>query len=224
MSRGEAHMREKPEENWNENNPNPTDQKLKPKSRAGSIVREFVNILISVVVAYFLFILIRTYLFFPFQVSGDSMVPTLLDGDRLILNRLGEVDRFDVVVFPAPDPEGAGEEYVKRVIGLPGDEIGYLNDELYIDGVVVEEHYLEPMKEMSDTQVTNDFTLLDIPDNESTVVPEGMYFVLGDHRAVSKDSRSFGFVPADEIEGTTSLRIWPLNRIGFLEKNETTEP
>ncbi|MDE1548453.1 signal peptidase I [Jeotgalibaca caeni] len=191
-----------------------------PPPKEGNILKEIINILISVGVAYVLFVLIRTFLFFPFQVSGDSMVPTMLDGDRLILNRLGTVDRFDVVVFPAPDPEGEGEEYVKRVIGVPGDEIVYQEDQLYIDGEQVEEKYLQPLKESLDRQLTNDFTLWDIPGSESNKVPEDMYLVLGDNREVSKDSRSFGFVPATEIEGTTSLRIWPLNRIGFLEKNE----
>lgn len=195
-----------------------------------SLVKETVNILLSVLVAYILFILIRTFLFFPFQVVGDSMKPTLLNGDRLILNRLAYIDRFDVVVFPAPDEEVSDEdeldskqheEYVKRIIGLPGDEIRYKQDSLYINGEMVHEKYLEPIKEMNNSiQVTPDFSLEDIPNSESRVVPEDMYLVLGDNRIISKDSRSFGFVPMDEIEGSASLRIWPLNRIGFLEGNE----
>lgn len=188
-----------------------------------SLVKETINILLSVLVAYILFILIRTFLFFPFQVVGDSMKPTLLNGDRLILNRLAQIDRFDVVVFPAPDEEVSQdqEEYVKRIIGIPGDEIKYKQDSLYINGEMVHEKYLEPIKEMNNSiQITPDFSLEDIPNSVSQVVPDDMYLVLGDNRIVSKDSRSFGFVPIDEIEGSASLRIWPLDRIGFLEENE----
>lgn len=191
------------------------------KSRSYNLIKEVVNILLSVVVAYVLFILIRTFLFFPFEVVGDSMVPTLTSGDRLILNRLGNVDRFDVVVFPAPDNPADGEEYVKRVIGLPGDEITYYKDELFINGELIEEHYLEPLKETEDEgQITNDFSLVDVPGSTSAVVPPDAFFVMGDNRQVSKDSRMFGFVPAEEIEGTSSLRIWPLDKIGFLGENE----
>ncbi|HRK99628.1 MAG TPA: signal peptidase I, partial [Trichococcus flocculiformis] len=110
---------------------------------------------------------------FPFQVVGDSMVPTLETGDRLILNKLAEVDRFDIVVFPAPD--GTDEEYVKRVIGLPGDEITYFQDELYINGEKVTEHYLEALKEGSNQTLTGDFTLFSL--TGEMAVPEDMYFV-----------------------------------------------
>src|SRR5699024_12311121 len=102
-----------------------TEKQWKNKKSAaskstGSFFKELLNILFSVVVAYLLFLLIRAYLFFPFQVVGPSMYPTLQDGDRLILNRLGQLDRFDVVVFPAPDAESSenNEEYVKRIIGV----------------------------------------------------------------------------------------------------------
>lgn len=197
------------------------NNQYKSSNKCGNFIKEVISILLSVVVAYILFILIRTFLFFPFEVVGDSMVPTLESGDRLILNRLGELDRFDVVVFPAPDVDTADEEYVKRIIGIPGDEITYYKDDLFINGQLVEEHYLEPLKEAdSASQVTNDFSLLDIPGSTSAVVPPESYFVLGDNRQVSKDSRMFGFVAADEIEGTSSLRIWPFDKIGFLEKNE----
>ena len=88
-----------------------------------------------------------TNLFYHFQVVGDSMLPTLESGDRMMLIKLEKVNRFDIVVFPVPD--GTEQEYVKRVIGLPGDEIKYFQDELYINGEKVEEHYLEKFKERS---------------------------------------------------------------------------
>lgn len=196
------------------------DQKkeIQPENR-GSFLREALNLILSVAIAFVLFIVIRTYLFYPFQVVGDSMVPTLETGDRLILNKLADIDRFDIVVFPAPD--GTDEEYVKRIIGLPGDEITYFQDELYINNEKVEEHYLEALKEASDQVLTGDFTLFSLT-GEATV-PEDMYFVLGDNRNVSKDSRVFGFIPAAQIEGTADLRLWPLNKIGIIDDNGAEE-
>lgn len=216
----------------NERESNQYDYKNPKQSRMNNFIKETVNILLSVLVAFILFIFIRTFLFFPFEVVGQSMEPTLLSGDRLILNRLGSVDRFDVVVFPAPDDPNSGEEYVKRIIGLPGDEIKYIEDNLYINGNLINERYLEPSKEelqkkleenpeqVTFTQITNDFSLLDISSGDSAVVPPDTYFVLGDNRQNSKDSRVFGFLNQETVEGTASLRIWPLDRIGFLEKNE----
>ena len=196
------------------------DQKkeIQPENR-GSFLREALNLILSVAIAFVLFIVIRTYLFYPFQVVGDSMVPTLETGDRLILNKLADIDRFDIVVFPAPD--GTDEEYVKRIIGLPGDEITYFQDELYINGEKIEEHCLEPLRETSDQALTGDFTLFSLT-GEATV-PEDMYFVLGDNRNVSKDSRVFGFIPAAQIEGTADLRLWPLNKIGIIDDNGAEE-
>ncbi|TNV69105.1 signal peptidase I [Trichococcus shcherbakoviae] len=196
------------------------DQKkeIQPENR-GSFLREALNLILSVAIAFVLFIVIRTYLFYPFQVVGDSMVPTLETGDRLILNKLADIDRFDIVVFPAPD--GTDEEYVKRIIGLPGDEITYFQDELYINNEKVEEHYLEPLREASDQVLTGDFTLFSLT-GEATV-PDDMYFVLGDNRSVSKDSRVFGFIPAAQIEGTADLRLWPLNKIGIIDDNGAEE-
>lgn len=194
---------------------------IQPENR-GSFLREVMNLILSVAIAFVLFIVIRTYLFYPFQVVGDSMVPTLESGDRLILNKLTDVDRFDIVVFPAPD--GSEEEYVKRVIGLPGDEITYFQDELYINGEKVEEHYLEALREGSTQQLMADFTLYSLDATAGySVVPEDMYFVLGDNRNVSKDSRVFGFIPAAQIEGTADLRLWPLNKIGIIDDNGAEE-
>nr|WP_319218528.1 signal peptidase I [uncultured Trichococcus sp.] len=196
------------------------DQKkeIQPENRGG-FLREALNLILSVAIAFVLFVVIRTYLFYPFQVVGDSMVPTLETGDRLILNKLAEVDRFDIVVFPAPD--GTDEEYVKRVIGLPGDEITYFQDELYINGEKIEEHYLEPLREDSGQMLMLDETLFDM--TGETSVPEDTYFVLGDNRALSKDSREFGFIPAAQIEGTADLRLWPLNKIGIIDDNGAEE-
>nr|WP_029326778.1 signal peptidase I [Bacillus coahuilensis] len=155
---------------------------------------------------------IRVFFFSPIIVDGRSMMPTLENGERMIMNKIsyqvGEPDYFDIVVFHATEEK----DYIKRVIGLPGDHIEYKEDVLYINGEAYEEPYLEPYKEeLNGFQLTEDFTLEDII-GQSTV-PEGQVFVLGDNRQVSQDSRMIGTVPMDEIVGKTSLVFWPISQI-----------
>ncbi|MFZ2917148.1 MAG: signal peptidase I, partial [Trichococcus flocculiformis] len=97
----------------------------------------------------------------------------------------------------------------------------YFQDELYINGEKIEEHYLEPLREDSGQMLMLDETLFDM--TGETSVPEDTYFVLGDNRVVSKDSRVFGFIPAAQIEGTADLRLWPLNKIGIIADNGAEE-
>lgn len=180
---------------------------------------EVFSIVISVVIALAIFWLVRTYLFYPFRVDGDSMANTMQDGERFILNLTEEIDQSDIVVFPAPD--GSGDEYVKRIIGVPGDTVTYKDDVLYINDEAIDEPYLDSIKAdyfarfPEDTTFTDDFTLEELT-NESAV-PEGTYFVLGDNREVSHDSRYFGFIDADSVEGTTHFRYWPISDFGSVQ-------
>lgn len=141
------------------------------------------------------------------------MEPTLHDGNLLMVNKmiydLKEIDRFDVIVFHANEEE----DYVKRVIGLPGDHIAYKNDILYINGEPVKEPYLEPFREEAEGQLTNDFTIEEI--TEETVVPEGKLFVLGDNRQKSYDSRDIGFVDVATVVGKVDVLYWPMSDIDF---------
>lgn len=140
------------------------------------------------------------------------MMPTLQDGNRLIINRMSEIQRFDQIVFKAPDTE---KDYIKRVIGLPGDTIEMKHDVLYINGKAYKESYLkENRKNIPPTlqQLTQDFTLKEL--TNKTVVPEGYLFVLGDNRLYSNDSRFFGFVPMKSVVGKVQVRLWPLNEVG----------
>ncbi|MGN1401687.1 MAG: signal peptidase I [Bacillus sp. (in: firmicutes)] len=153
---------------------------------------------------------IRFFVLEPIVVDGYSMMPTLHDGDRMIVNKLGytfgEPDRFDIVVFHAVE----GKDYIKRVIGLPGDIVEYKDDTLYVNGKAMEEPYLDEYKEqVFDGPLTESFTLEDIPDGQETV-PDGYVFVMGDNRRESRDSRHIGFVPIDEIVGKTSIVYWPV--------------
>lgn len=171
-----------------------------------------------VVGALFVFV-IRTFIFSPISVQGASMMPTYEDGDLVIVNKIGKVmqdfNRFDVVVFKATE----SEQYIKRIIGLPGDHIAYENDELYINGELYEEPYLEEAKnELIDAgDLTYDFVLEDIVDFSH--IPEGYYFVLGDNRRISNDSRNpnVGLISKEKILGKATVRVYPFEQMGIVE-------
>lgn len=168
----------------------------------------------AILIAAILLVGIR-FLFVPVVVEGSSMMPTLEDGDRLIVNKAGpkiaDYKRFDVIVFEAND----NTNYIKRIIGLPGDHIQYENDTLFINGKAYEEAYLESYKNtvFSGRTLTQDFKMEAYLDEE--IVPEGHYFVLGDNRQRSKDSRDprIGFVPEEEILGIAEVVIFPINHL-----------
>jgi len=171
----------------------------------------------SLLIAVSIAAVIRFFLFTPIVVDGLSMMPTLQDGDRMIVNKINykisSPDRFDVVVFHAPE----NKDYIKRVIGLPGDEISYIDDQLYVNKEAVEEPYLKGYKEqLNGEMLTDDFTLGQLIGEET--VPEDELFVLGDNRKFSKDSRHIGTIPMDEVVGNTRWVFWPLQEIRFVEK------
>lgn len=161
--------------------------------------------------------IIRYLLFTPIVVDGDSMMPTLENGDRMIVNKIGykigNPDRFDIVVFHAPEQK----DYIKRVIGLPGDHVEYKDDQLYINGEPIDEPYLDKYKsEIVEGNLTGNFKLEDI-DPTLDVIPEGYVFVMGDNRRFSKDSRHIGIVNQKEIVGNTSLIFWPISDIKIVK-------
>lgn len=172
----------------------------------------------ALLIAFGLAAIIRVFLFTPILVDGVSMMPTLEDGDRMIVNKIGytvgKPDRFDIVVFHAPEQK----DYIKRIIGLPGDEVEYRDDVLYINGEQIEEPYLDEIrKEITVGPLTEDFTLKDIPNIRGEVVPEDHVFVLGDNRRKSKDSRQIGVVPVNEVIGSTKIVFWPFKDFGFVD-------
>ncbi|MDL4842858.1 signal peptidase I [Aquibacillus rhizosphaerae] len=170
-------------------------------------------ILRTVLIAIVLAVFFRSYLFASYVVDGKSMEPTLYDGNLLMVNKmvydLADIDRFDVIVFHANEKE----DYVKRVIGEPGDHIEYKDDELYVNGERIAEHYLDPYRKDDGKPLTDDFSL-----EEKTgklQVPEGQLFVLGDNRRESLDSRYFGFVDQESVVGKVDIRYWPVSQVGF---------
>ncbi|QDP39070.1 signal peptidase I [Radiobacillus deserti] len=176
------------------------------------VKKEFLSWIKSVAIAVIIVIVCRQFLFTPSVVKGESMMPNLHDGDRIILSKIGEIERFDEIAFHAPDSE---DNYVKRVIGLPGDTLKVVNDTLYINGKEYEEPYLDKYKEElpAGQSLTYDFTLEEVTEKE--VVPEGHLFVMGDNRMISKDSRYFGCISMDSVIGDVQFRIWPLGSIGI---------
>lgn len=157
-------------------------------------VKEIIPYIIIVVVV----VLIRTFIVTPVQVDGESMYPTLKDNQILILKKYdNSYERFDIVVFDYND-----SKLVKRIIGLPGETVSYKNGELYINGEKMEDVELEV--------TTDDFA-------SNTIIPKGYYFVLGDNRINSLDSRIIGLISSDDILGTTTFSIFPFNEFGFIE-------
>ena len=169
----------------------------------------------ALLIAFGLAAIIRVFLFTPIVVDGESMMPTLEHGDRMIVNKIGysigKPDRFDIIVFHAPEEK----DYIKRIIGLPGDHIAYENDQLYINGEPMDEPYLEEYKKDVSGTLTEDFTLEE--KINSSTVPEGTVFVMGDNRRASKDSRIIGVVPMEEVVGNTSLVFWPFEEVGLVK-------
>ncbi|HLR62895.1 MAG TPA: signal peptidase I [Lentibacillus sp.] len=181
--------------------------------------RYFRKIMPVILFALVLAIIFRSNLFASYIVNGESMEPTLYDGNLLMVNKvvynLTDIERFDIVVFHADEQD----DYVKRVVGLPGDEIVYKDDKLYINGEYIEEPFLKRFRKMSDKEpYTKDFTLEGV--TGKTEVPEGKLFVMGDNRGESLDSREIGFVNAETIVGKVDVKYWPFSemQLSFGEK------
>lgn len=152
-------------------------------------------------------LLLRAFLFQAFFIPSESMEETLRVDDRVLVNklsyRIGDVSRGEVVVFRRPDDQpGEFRDLIKRVIGLPGESIEARDNTIFIDGQVLIEPYLTP------GEVIGDFG--------PVVIPEGEYFVMGDNRDNSGDSRIFGTVNEERFIGRAFFLFWPLDRIGSL--------
>ncbi|WP_010623541.1 signal peptidase I [Companilactobacillus versmoldensis] len=171
------------------------------------------------------------------RVSGPSMQPTFEDGQKLLAVKHSNIQRGDVIILNAPDE--AGSFYIKRVIGMPGDTIQSKNNKMYINGKLYKEPFLKAGSKLkeNDTNIyagkgyswTYDFTLSQLAKSpeyqqiysksylnkvkKTNKVPAGTYFVMGDHRTVSKDSRLIGFIKKSAVVGEVKWRYWPLNQM-----------
>ncbi len=159
------------------------------------------DLLISVVVAVFIIV----FLYQPVRVEGTSMLPRLEDQDRLFINKLayrvGEIHRGDVVVFQYPLDRQ--KSYIKRVIALPGDTLRIDRGQVSVNGHRVDEPYVPP-------RFADDRSL------PEETVPAHEYFVMGDHRSISSDSREFGPVERSLIYGKAAFVYWPFDQVGVV--------
>ncbi|WP_217585625.1 signal peptidase I [Lentibacillus saliphilus] len=168
-------------------------------------------LLIAVVLAF----VIKTFFFTPIIVDGPSMEPTLHDRDQMIVNkfsyRVNDPKRFDIVVFHASEQK----DFIKRIIGLPGEHVAVKNNVLYINGNRVEEPFIDQGQGENFPILENNFTLEEIP-GEHDVIPDDHFLVLGDNRSNSTDSRMLGVISRDQIVGKTNLIYWPFDRLRIL--------
>ncbi len=148
-------------------------------------------------------ILVRTFIITPVRVDGDSMNDNLKNGEILLLKKYDKsFERFDVIVFKYKN-----EKLVKRIIGLPGESIFYKDNKLYINGKYVEESMID--------KKTYDFDLRELGFD---TIPKNYYFVMGDNRTNSTDSRIIGLVSKDDILGSTNFILFPFNKLGSINK------
>lgn len=183
----------------------------------------------ALAIAFVLAMIIRFFVVQAYQIPSGSMLDTLLIGDRLLVNKLsynvkvpltdkvlfslGEPEFGDIVVFTTPDPENPGADYIKRVIGLPGDVIEMKDNVLYRNGEAVQEPYARKasgghMGGFGSYMNTSLFVQGNIRNFAPLTVPDGKYFVLGDNRDDSRDSRFWGFVDRNALHGKAWRIYW----------------
>lgn len=150
-------------------------------------------------------IFVVLFLFQPFKVEGTSMYPELQDDERIIVNklvyRIADIERGDVVIFRFP--KDTRKSFIKRVVGLPGETVEIRDGITYVDGVALDEPYVPDAYRTKERM-------------SPVTVPEDGYFVMGDHRTTSNDSRAWGCVGREFVYGRADLRCWPLSKFGRL--------
>ena len=182
-----------------------------------NVKKEVWEWLAALVIGIIIVTLVKVFLVTNYEVVGQSMMPTLNDKDKVIVSKMAEVKRMDIVIFHGDQQE----DYVKRVIGLPGDTITYENDELFINNKRIKEPYLQSYSAFNNPNenFTGDFELEELTGSQR--VPFSKLFVLGDNRISSMDSRYFYFVDSEEIVGTVKARYWPNHKLhpNFIPNN-----
>lgn len=212
------------------------DQNNETKEKSKQIY-EFLR---YVIVFFAIFVLcnflLTKYLIVKCSVSGISMQPTFENQEKVIADRNSELKRNEVVILKAPDERNSF--YIKRIIGLPGDTITAKDNKIYVNGKKINQDFLKPGFKLTDNEdgfygtkysYTENFSIRSLAKTKeykniyssaqlkkmkkTNEVPKGSYFVMGDHRSVSKDSRYIGAIPRNKIQGVVKYRYWPLNRI-----------
>lgn len=171
------------------------------KIKVNKVVKNIITYALIIGIA----IIIKLFVFSPIKINGSSMEPTLKDGDIMILNEIGYhlngVNRFDIAVANVD-----GEKLIKRVIGLPGETVEYRDNNLYINGEMIVENFRH--------DDTKDFSLSELNVDK---IPDNYYFLVGDNRGNSKDSRIIGLIHRSKIIGKTKFILFPFSRIGSVQ-------
>jgi signal peptidase I len=178
----------------------------------GNFILEFVQ---SIVLALSVFVLLYLFVVQPNQVSGSSMVPNFTDGEYLLTDKLtyqfSSPQRGQVIVFKAPpsEPCSADEcEYIKRIIGLPGDKVKVEGEKVYLNGQLLDQSWI-PADFVTDSGSY-------CQEGVEVTVPAGNYLVFGDNRSHSRDGREFGPIRRDSIVGRAFFVYWPIKLIGLV--------
>jgi len=170
---------------------------------------------IVIVGAIGLALLIKTFLFQAYYIPSPSMTPTLSEGDRILVNKLSyklhSVNRGDLIVFDTPEA-GGNDDLIKRVIGLPGEFVDVEDGRIEIDGGLLLEPYL-PLNTDINSFSTPANCVNRPNENSGCRIPDEHVFVMGDNRSNSRDSRFFGPVPVEDVEGRAFIRVWPASKI-----------
>jgi len=191
--------------------------RIQESTTFGRLLREWGPVLFAAI-AIALFT--RLVLVQAYHIPSGSMIPTLEAGDRVVVNRLsyrfGEIERGQVVVFAKPQGTEGENDLIKRVIGLPGETIRFVDDQVYIDGLRVNEADYLAQPDSTRPRLTIPGCGQVNPASDICTIPQGYVFVMGDNRLGSSDSRVFGPIATDTIVGRAFLRVWPLNNLGQL--------
>jgi signal peptidase I len=185
----------------------------KSLSHSAQVLRHEVRVWTrDLLIAIGLALVIIVFLYQPVKVEGTSMAPLLSDQERIFINkfvyRFEPIERGDVVVFWYPLDRS--KSFIKRVIALPGENVEIRRGVVYVNGKMVQESYVPPQ-------------YADVSDYGPLPVPKGSYFVMGDHRISSNDSRVFGPVPSQFIYGRAVFAYWPVDHFGSLSTTEASD-
>lgn len=193
-------------------------------------IKHIIYLLLVTFVVILVLLLFFGFLYAPSKIEGDSMENTIYNHDWIILDKVkinqNEPERGDIIILEGEPkkytllkflnksdfakhflPAPIGEDWIKRIIAVGGDTVEIINDSIYINGEKLNEPYLK------EENRTYDRHLIEMP----FIVPDGEFFVMGDNRLVSHDSRNFGSVKREVIIGTSNIRIWPLSRLGIFD-------
>ncbi len=163
----------------------------------------FFEISLVVFLALFIALILKVYVAEAYEIRGKSMMKTFDDGERvMMLKVLYEINRGDIIIFPCP--HSSQKDLIKRVIGLPGDHVEVRNGVVFINGTKLEEPYLGPLDADGHAHMVHEYRRKD--------VPPGKYYVLGDNRPASQDSRVFDVIDGSCIKGKVICRWWPIER------------